>query len=163
MENERPNFTLTTICPPLVFGPLKNHLDSLDHLNTSNQRVRNFIRGDYKTEIPDTGSSFFVSVDVRDLALAHVRAMERPEAADQRFFYVGGYFSNKEICEIIRKNFPEYSDRLPGREVQSGGYPEAGLYKFSNSKSREVLGVTDFRPLEESIAGLVRSLKDCGM
>ena len=67
VEKEKPNFTISTMCPPLVFGPIVHYLNSLDSLNTSNQRVRNFITGQAKEEIPDTGT--FIWVDVRDLAL----------------------------------------------------------------------------------------------
>jgi nucleoside-diphosphate-sugar epimerase len=158
-KNEKPNFTISTMCPPLVLGPIVNYLNGLDALNTSNQRVRNLITGQNKKEIPDTGT--FIWVDVRDLALAHVKAIEIPEAADKRFFITAGYFSNKEICEIIRKNFPEYEKELPGKDVKGGGYPEAGLYKYDNSRTVNVLGIK-FRGLEESIVDLVKSLKSVG-
>jgi nucleoside-diphosphate-sugar epimerase len=154
-RNEKPNFTIATICPPLVLGPIVHYLNSLDSLNTSNQRVRNLITGQNKKEIPDTGT--FIWVDVRDLALAHVKAAEVPEAGDKRFFVTAGYFSNKEIADIIRKNFPEYKNDLPTPETPGGDYPK-GLYKYDNSRSVEVLGLK-FTTLEESIVDLVKSLK----
>jgi len=159
LEKEKPNFTLSTICPPLVLGPIVHYLNSLDALNTSNQRIRNLITGQYKHEIPDTGT--FIWVDVRDLALAHVRAIELDEAANKRFFVTAGYFSNKEIADIIRKNFPEYKDKLPSPETKGGDYPEAGVYKYDNSRSLKVLGLK-YRPLEESIVDTVKSLKAVG-
>lgn len=136
-----------------------HYLNSLDALNTSNQRVRNLITGQCKNEIPDTGT--FIWVDVRDLALAHVKAMELPDAANKRFFVTAGYFSNKEICEIIRKHFPEYKNELPAPEVKGGDYPEAGVYKYDNSRSIKVLGLK-YRTLEESIVDTVKSLKAVG-
>ncbi|KAH8781987.1 putative NADPH-dependent methylglyoxal reductase GRP2 [Hyaloscypha finlandica] len=162
VKNEKPNFTISTMCPPLVFGPIVHYLNSLDALNTSNQRVRNFITGQVREEIPDTGT--FIWVDVRDLALAHVKAIEVPEAADKRFFITAGYFSNKEVVEIIRKNFPEYEKKLPGKDVKGGGYPEggqAGLYKYDNSRVKNVLRI-EFTPLEKSIVDLVKSLNAVG-
>jgi nucleoside-diphosphate-sugar epimerase len=62
-----------------MFGPVVDPLRNLDELNTSNQRIRSFMAGEYKTEIPDTGTSFFLWIDVRDAALAHIRAMEASE------------------------------------------------------------------------------------
>jgi nucleoside-diphosphate-sugar epimerase len=159
VKSEKPNFTITTMCPPMVFGPIVHYLNSLDALNTSNQRVRNFITGQAKSEIPDTGT--FIWVDVRDLALAHVNAIEVPQAADKRFFITAGYFSNKELVEIIRKNFPEYEGELPGKDIKGGDYPEAGLYKYDNSRVKNVLGI-EFTPLEKSIVDLVKSLKAVG-
>jgi len=147
------------MCPPLVLGPIVHYLNSLDGLNTSNQRVRNLITGQCKKEIPDTGT--FIWVDVRDLALCHVKAIEIDEAANKRFFITAGYFSNKEIADIIRKNFPEYKDELPKQEVKGGGYPEGGIYKYDNKRVVEVLGIK-FKSLEESIVDLVKSLKSVG-
>ncbi len=82
VEKENPNFTLATMNPPLVFGPIVHYLNSLDSLNTSNQRVRDFMQGKAKDEIPDTG--VYIWVDVRDLATAHVAAMEKrkPQTRD---------------------------------------------------------------------------------
>lgn len=154
-RDEKPNFTIATMCPPLVLGPIVHYLNSLEALNTSNQRVRNLITGQCKKEIPDTGT--FLWIDVRDLALAHVKAAELPEAADKRFFTTAGYFSNKEIADIIRKNFPEYHDALPTPETPGGDYPKE-IYKFDNKRTVEVLGIK-FRTLEESISDLVKSLK----
>jgi len=156
VEKEKPSFTLSTICPPLVLGPIVHYLNSLSALNTSNQRVRDLITGKNKQEISETGT--FLWTDVRDLALAHVKAFEVPEAAGKRFFVTAGYFSNKEIAEIIRKKFPELDGELPGKEVKGGDYPEAGIYKYNNSRTVEVLGIK-FRTLEESIVDLVKSLK----
>lgn len=144
------------MCPPLVLGPIVHYLNSLSALNTSNQRVRNIITGQNKTEIAETGT--FLWVDVRDLALAHVKAIEIPDAADKRFFITTGYFSNKEIVEIVRKHFPEYESELPGKDVKGGDYPKEGIYKYDNSRTVEVLGIK-FRSLEESIVDLVKSLK----
>jgi nucleoside-diphosphate-sugar epimerase len=90
-----------------------------------------------------------------------VNSIEIPEAADKRFFITAGYFNNREICEIIRKNFPEYENELPTKDVKGGDYPEAGLYKYDNSRTVNVLGIK-FRSLEESIVDLVKSLKAVG-
>ncbi len=136
-----------------------HYLNSLDALNTSNQRVRDIITGQCKDEIPDTGT--YIWVDVRDLALAHVSAVELPAAANKRFFITAGYFSNKEIVEIIRKRFPEYHNALPTPETKGGDYPAGGVYKFDNSRAVKVLGLK-FRTLEESIVDTVISLKKVG-
>jgi len=159
VEKEEPNFTVATICPPLVLGPIVHYLNDLSALNTSNQRVRNLITGQNKDSIPDTG--VYLWTDVRDLALGHVKAMELPEAGGKRFFFTAGYFSNKEIADIIRKNFKEYKNELPAEGVKGGDYPEGGVYSFDNKRSKEVLGI-EFRGLEESITDLVKSLKDVG-
>ena len=105
MEDETPIFDLVTMNPPLVYGPIAHHLENLGSLNTSNTRIRDFVQGKVTTnELPPTGTYLFV--DVRDLALAHVRAIEVPEAGGKRFFMVGGHCSHKRIVDAIRETHP---------------------------------------------------------
>ncbi|KAF2763980.1 NAD(P)-binding protein [Teratosphaeria nubilosa] len=160
LDDEKPGFSLATMCPPLVLGPIVHYLNSLDGLNTSNQRIRDIIQGKAKQEIPPTGT--FLWVDVRDLALSHVLAMEKQDAANKRFFITTGYFSNKEIAQIVVKDFPQYKKVLPDLQtVQGGNYPEGGMYKYNNERAKKLLGV-EFRPLEESIKDTVKSLQAVG-
>jgi nucleoside-diphosphate-sugar epimerase len=159
VEIEKPNFSLTTINPPMVYGPIINYSNSLESLNTSNQRTRDAIQGKWKTEIPPTGVHLWV--DVRDAALGHVRAIESNKFGGQRVLAAAGYFSNKVIVESVRKNFPEYIDRLPGADIKSGDYPEGGLFKIDNSRFKAMLG-KDFISFEQCIVDLVKSLKRVG-
>jgi nucleoside-diphosphate-sugar epimerase len=159
LEKEKPNFTIATMCPPLVLGPIVHYLNSLDGLNTSNQRIRDIILGKAKDEIPPTGT--YIWVDVRDLAEAHVAGIEKEEAANKRFFITAGYFSNKEIAQIVEKNFPQYKDGLPTASTPGGDYPEEGVYKYNNKRGLEVLGLK-YKSLEESIKDTVKSLQAVG-
>ncbi|KAJ5924397.1 NAD(P)-binding protein [Penicillium verhagenii] len=156
MKRENPSFDLVVMNPPLVLGPIAHGLASLSALNTSNQRIRDLITGASKASCPPTGNHGYV--DVRDLGLAHVLAIEKPEAGGKRFFTVSSHFSNKEIAEIIGQEFPEFLDRLPsGDALAPGDYPADGVYGFDNSRSREILGLK-FRTLRESIVDAVHSL-----
>lgn len=65
MEKEKPSFTLSTILPPLVFGPALQSIGSLDALNTSNQFIRSFVAGPPQEEIPPT----MVRIGIPDLPL----------------------------------------------------------------------------------------------
>lgn len=159
VEQENPNFSLATMCPPLVLGPIIHSLTGLDALNTSNQRIRNIIQGKCKEELPAGAPYLFV--DVRDLARAHVLAMEKPDAANKRFFIVAGHFNSQDIAEIVRKNFKEYQDALPPKDIKSGGYPEEGVYKADNSRAAKVLGLK-YISLEKSIVDTVKSLQAAG-
>ena len=147
------------MCPPLVLGPIVHYLQNLDNLNTSNQRIAAIMTGKAKDELPPTGT--YIWTDVRDLALAHVKAAELPEAANKRFFVTAGYFSNEEIADIIRDNFPELKNELPAKGTKGGGYPDGGIYKYDNSRTREDLGIK-FRSLKESIVDAVKSLQEVG-
>ena len=156
LEKEKPNFTISTMCPPFVFGPVIHYLQSLDSLNTSNQRVAALMTGKAKEELPPTG--MFIWTDVRDLALAHVKAAELPEAANKRFFVTAGYFSNEEIADIMRASFPELKDELPAKGTKGGEYPADGVFQYDNSRAKEILGI-EYRTLKESIVDTVKSLQ----
>jgi nucleoside-diphosphate-sugar epimerase len=160
VEKEKPNFDIVTMNPPLVFGPIVHYLNSLSGLNTSNQRFRDFIHGKYKdSDIPPSGVHIWT--DVRDLAEAHVKGMELAEAGGKRFFVTAGYFTNRQAVEIIRKNFPEYKDKLPSENAKGGDFPEGGLFKINNSRVQELLG-RKFTSFEKCVIDTVKSLQNVG-
>ncbi|KAI1185580.1 hypothetical protein F5B17DRAFT_407256, partial [Nemania serpens] len=155
VEREKPGFDVAAINPPFVFGPVVPHLRSLSDINTSNGNMVALIVGRWKEQIPPTG--VYLWVDVRDVAKAHVEAMERPEAGGSRFFVTTGLFCNKEIAAIARKNFPQLADKLPADGTEGGDYPADGVYGYDNAKATKVLGI-DWIPLEKSVTDTIQSL-----
>ena len=153
VENERLNFDLAVINCTYVFGPIQRKLPSLEAMNTSNHRVRDMVQGKMRDGIPPT-APVFTWVDVRDVALAHLRAMTEPKAGGNRFYVVGGHFSNKQIVDIILAKFPLLADRLPSDAVSD--LPD-DVYDFDNRKSRGLLGI-EYTSLERSIVDTVESM-----
>src|ERR1700761_197090 len=148
MEEKKPNFTLNTVNPPMIYGPMKQKVASLDQTNQSSQRMRDILLGKFKTEIPATALPLWA--DVRDVALVHVLAMESQEVTGQRIFTVAGYFNNREMVEIVRKHFPEYAERLPDESVKGGELPEGGIYKIDNSRVKKLIK-QEFITFEQSM------------
>lgn len=162
VADEKPNFDLVTVCPPLVLGPVVHHLATLDSINTSNERVVALLQGKWKSEIP-SGGPVSLWIDVRDTARAHVLAMEKPEAGGHRLFATPGATSNREIAELVRAKFPEFADRLPGPEVKGGDAPaDDQTFKFNNDETVKLLGIK-WISLEKSITDLVETLKKNGI
>lgn len=157
VKNENPNFQLTTLCPPLVFGPVVHYLNSLDAINTSNARMRDLMQGKMKEKLAPTGT--FIWVDVRDLAMAHVKAIELPEAAGKRFFVTAGYMTNKDIADCMRENFPELRSQLPPEDCESDMPKD--VFKYDNSRSLDILGLK-YRSLEDCVKDTVNSLQALG-
>ncbi|KAF4123675.1 Nucleoside-diphosphate-sugar epimerase [Geosmithia morbida] len=156
------SFDLVTICPPLVLGPVVDHLVSLESVNTSNERVVDLLRGRWRHSIPSQGP-VSLWVDVRDVARAHVRALEIPEAGGKRLFTTARYFSNSEIAAIVRNGFPEYADKVPGPEVQGGERPEPhNTFAFDVSFTDRLLGIR-WIDLETSVKDLVKTFKAHGL
>lgn len=162
IRDEKPQFDLVTVCPPLVLGPLAHHLSSLDSINESNGRVVKLLRGEWKDEIPSQGP-VSIWVDVRDVARAHVRALDGAELGGKRLFTTPGYFSHREVADVVRRKFPEYKDRVPGPEVKGGERPEADkTFRWDVSETDRLLEI-EWIGLEKSITDLVTSLKAHGI
>lgn len=161
MEKEQPlPFKLTVINPPFVFGPVHHELKSLNDINTSNKRMLNIVEGK-KHEGP-IGSSFYV--DVRDLAEAHVRAVEPayPAAGGKRIFLTPGTFTDLNAAEIIQQKFPQLKDRIGDDLLQNlRDKAKPSSSEVDNSRSKEVLQL-QYRPFEETVVATVQSLLDHG-
>lgn len=151
VEKQKPTFTITTLCPPMVYGPNGHFVDSLKSLNSSSANIWNLINGSQK-EVPPTG--FPACVDVRDLAEAHVRALTYPEAAGQRYIVAGTPFTFQQIADIVRADYPQLRDKVP---EGNPGEPLPAMYVASNEKIKEELGM-QFRPLKEIVHASVDSL-----
>ncbi|KAH7056993.1 putative cinnamoyl-CoA reductase [Macrophomina phaseolina] len=151
LEDKKPNFTVATICPPMIYGPNAHYVDDLGKLNTSSAEIYGFVKGD-KKEVGD--AAFPAFADVRDVAEAHLLAYEKEGAAGQRYFITSGNYSNQQVCDLIRKHFPELRDRVPEGEP---GKPLADMFSTNTSKAQSELGLK-FRSLEDCIVDTVKSL-----
>jgi nucleoside-diphosphate-sugar epimerase len=148
VEERKPHFKLTVLNPPMVFGPAAHNV-SLAAPNLSAWDINRFLSGELD-DVPETG--FWSFVDVRDLAQAHVRALEVPEAGNERFFVVSGRYSYQQTADVLRR-----SDKLPAADkakVPVGkpgqNYPGPDVYEVDNAKSKRILGIS-YRSFEESI------------
>lgn len=158
MEEEERTFSLTTLNPPLVFGPVMHHLASLEALNNSNKRFSAMLGG----MLPP--SVFYCWIDVRDVALGHVKAMEDASTAGERIFFTSAeQYCNADILQILEEEFPEFKNRLPDKASWGEvGYPAGGVYKVDARRAREVLG-RDFTSLRQCVIDTVTLLKKYGI
>ncbi|KAI1391827.1 ketoreductase [Hypoxylon trugodes] len=154
METERPNFDLATINCTFTYGPVQRNLPNLDAMNTSNHLIRDLVQGKLKDGLPPT-VPVCTFVDVRDVAQSHLKAAIVPEAGGNRFYIVGGYFSNKRIADEIRRSFPELAERLPDGPDD---LPK-DVFGIDISKSRRVLGL-EYVSLAKSVKDTVQSILD---
>ncbi|KAK3399606.1 hypothetical protein B0T20DRAFT_434014 [Sordaria brevicollis] len=168
MEKNKPAWDLATICNTYTFGPLPRSLDLSSEgkvkVNTSNQRIVDCLQGKWAERMPPT-APVFTFVDVRDVAVAHVRAMVRPEAGGKRFYVVGGTFSNPRIAGIVHVMSPSlepyrhrgYCMRCFTKDDMPGKH-----WFYNNRRSKEVLGL-EYREMDQSVADTVMSLRRMGI
>lgn len=147
VKEKKPNFTVATICPPMVYGPVEHDAD-IKKLNTSVADIYRFMDGSTK----EPGETAFPAfADVRDVAEAHLRAYEREEPG--RYFITSGNFEYRDVCKVLREVLPERKDKIPDPEAT----PAGEFYKLDNSKSAKALGMS-FHSLHESIRDTALSL-----
>ncbi len=159
MEVQKPLFDLAVINNTYTFGPIPRHLPHLNTMNTSNHRIRDMVQGKMREAIQPT-APVFTFVDVRDVALAHVRAMTIPDAGGHRFYIIAGHFSNKQIADTIRLSYPELKDKLPPADAEDD-FPK-DVYGFDNTKSKKILGI-QYRDLATSVNDTVESILASGL
>lgn len=138
----------------MIYGPLRHSISSIKDLNESNARIYNlFINSKDDADLPPNGLHIFT--DVRDIALAHVKAATIPEASGQRIIICEGQISSQEISDILRKNIPELEKRTP--KGTPGTPIDEKLFTASSEKAVEILGL-GYRSKEETFVDLGRQL-----
>jgi nucleoside-diphosphate-sugar epimerase len=72
---------------------------TLESLNESNAQIWRIVSGGKDEKVPPTGNWRWV--DVRDVAAAHVAAIDPSVKGNQRFLVSGGEFSWQKVCSVI--------------------------------------------------------------
>ena len=162
MEMENPDFSLTVINPVLVMGPSLSK-----DVGTSNSLVKNMING----SVPGTPKIHIGIVDVRDVASAHILAMESSSADGERIIVSEKELWVHEVAAILRDAgfnktpkvvFPKWLMKIVAlfRKDLALMIPMIGKRRdVSSSKARELLG---WKPMkaELSIIDTAQQLKD---
>lgn len=171
VTERRRSFDLVAINPYMVIGP-----SLVSSLNESNKLLRDLLSGVYPAIV---GLSLGF-VDVRDVADAHIRAMDTA-AARGRYLCAGDVMSLRQIVEILRSNgYARY--RLPKMGLDSAfGNALTKLTAFTQpsgvasflrthvgrvprydtTRARTELGVA-FRPAAQSLLDTVPDLERWG-
>jgi NADPH-dependent methylglyoxal reductase len=132
VEENKPSFTLSTIAPAWVFGPNVSGIKDLKHLNESTHALWSLVGAE---KVPPT--DFAGCADVRDVAKAHLLALEKDEAQGERFI-IGHHFDWQTAADEILAELPELKGRVP-EGVKGAGKTEE-VYVIDGSKAEKVLG-----------------------
>ncbi|KAK7179759.1 hypothetical protein DPSP01_003236 [Paraphaeosphaeria sporulosa] len=147
---------LVAINPVIVYGPLLHKVKSVDNVNESMAIIWNkFLKeANPEGEIPPNGVPLYV--DARDVAEAHVLALDNPEAANQRFILAAALADSQKIADILRAVVPGANERVPKGTPGKSTFP-ADQWSADNSKVQRVLGLK-FRSAEETFGDSGRQL-----
>ncbi|XVE72294.1 hypothetical protein DITRI_Ditri11bG0027800 [Diplodiscus trichospermus] len=138
---------LVTINPGIVIGPLLQPA-----LNGSSGEILNLTKEEHSVPIPS-----FTSVDVRDVAFAHIQAFEDPSACG-RYCLVERNVPHSEVKRILHQLYPTL--HLNQKYDEDQNKPPEEAYQVSKEKAKS-LGVS-FIPLEMSLRDSIESLKEKG-
>ncbi len=172
MDANDPPFDLVVMNPFYVIGP-----SLVPELNTSHTFLTGFTNG----VLPGVLAIEWPFVDVRDVARAHITAMENPNASG-RYIIAAETWTMRQVVDLLRAKGWGERYRLPSISLESGlgvalsrfavnfqptgarSYMKThlgGHMRFDNSKARTQLGV-EFRDVDQTILDTMENLDRWG-
>ena len=164
IEKEGENLELSVVNPVGVMGPALS-----SDLSTSVEMLKQLLDG----KVPRAPNVSFSLVDVRDVALLHIKAMKHPKAKSERFLATTeDFYSLIEIANVLKKNLGKKASKVPTKKMPNlmvkiiavfmpslkSVKSELGLVrKTSNKKAKETFN-WDPIPTEEAIIAAANSL-----
>jgi len=97
-----------TVNPVLVLGPLQS-----GDFSTSLEAIKKMLEG----SLPGLPNFGFGIVDVRDVADMHVRCLNAPNMAGERFLCAGPFLWMSEIAAILKAGLGEQARKVPTRSL----------------------------------------------
>ncbi|AHI21454.1 SDR family oxidoreductase [Corynebacterium vitaeruminis] len=164
VRGEGDGLELTTLLPVAVMGPALGSKAS-----GSNEVIERMVTG----KLPVLANMYMPIVDVRDVAYAHILAMESDQAAGHRFLLADGpALTLKQIADIIREELGDKAKKVPTRVLPDGLVRFLGRFNGEMRMVAEDLGYARRtcnqaavdtlgwhpRPAREAIIGAARSL-----
>ncbi len=150
---------LVSLLPVAVMGPVMG-----SSVSGANHIIQSMLNG----QIPRFPDLYIPIVDVRDVAAAHIRAMEKPDAAGQRFLISNGpALPMREIGNILRTHLGPDAGNVPTRNIPNivtrigalfspalrANVPDLGYAKrTSNNKAHRLLDWHPRTPTEAIVA-----------
>jgi nucleoside-diphosphate-sugar epimerase len=160
LKRARPDLDLTTIRPSYVYGPQGTGQVCHSLARGTNAYVYRLIAGAPDRPVPgyDPVDRFPpLSVDVRDVARAHVLALKvSPSETLKRFILHSSDFTWKEAIELLGEARPELKERLP---VITGKEPAVLPFAtFDVSATEAVLGLKNYVRWQDTVLDTVDDL-----
>ncbi|KAJ7895973.1 NAD-P-binding protein [Mycena olivaceomarginata] len=138
-EHPSRKFRVTSICPPMIYGPPRQAVKSLESLNTSSQAIWSLISGKSADPVPPSG--VVSGIDIRDVAALHVRAIDTADSAseDRRFLAIAFHRFNCHLVASLLQTFADSPEKQQ-RIKNGGGDPVYEHYETDTSEAEALLG-----------------------
>ena len=169
MAEDRSGMTLAAINPTAVLGPVLDNKGGA----SGGLLVKLLIGG----RLPALARLAFTVVDVRDVAEAHLRALEVPEAAGERFIVASEAVWLADMARFLAQAIPARARKIPRREMPMAVlngigrlFPVVGgllrnhqnIRPVSNQNAQTRLAMR-FRGAEEAVVAMGQSLVEHGV
>lgn len=149
VHKDQITWDVVSLHPSWVFGPAVRPCTDPAHMNLSSKLWFDAVFTDTKAE--HLGNSSGGWVDVRDVALAHVRALQRMEAGGERIILSADEpFIWNDFNQIANKLKPTLPALLHPIAPPRPDILSQYFYEYSNDKARDILGIK-FRTKEETV------------
>lgn len=131
-KHKKDGFKLSTILPVLTVGPV---------LSSINKSSVSFFFPGFDKSLEKVQTMMTVFCDVRDVALAHLRAAELDEAVGHRFIITStnGYSSIRDVYKIIENGGYELNKNI--QDPLDKDKEEYKIARIDNSKMRTILKI----------------------
>jgi len=150
-HNPEQSVTLISILPSWVIGPPVSALTE----SLTVKVIKSWMDGSLlETGVQDMQVN---AVDVRDVAKAHMAAIERPMIQGRYIVSLPQVTTPLEMIDILKKLYPTRT--FPGKAQTSSGVK---VGRVDNSRAMRELGV-QFTPLEKSLQDTVERMLELGL
>ena len=161
-EDER--LELVTLLPGIILGPTE-----VDKGFAVGNLIESFLLDKFPGGVPRIHNGV---VDVRDAAMAHIRALEREDAHGKRFILACGSIWMREVGAILQEKYGPMGYKVPTKESKYCWIKVFSYFRrdvvwiakywgfefiFDNSRTREILGI-DYRPIKVTLHDMVDSM-----
>lgn len=154
LKNNKTSFTLTSVNPVYVFGPQAFDSEVAPVLNVSNELINCLLKLGPNDKFDNDKGGF---IDVRDVAKAHLKAVEDDNLVGKRLFLTNGQFSTQMMVDILNEKFPQLKGKIPTGTPGSGPSDILTLARSNNNKTRELLGY-EFNDLEKIVVDTIEQV-----
>ncbi|EKM78749.1 hypothetical protein AGABI1DRAFT_107238 [Agaricus bisporus var. burnettii JB137-S8] len=157
------SWDVSAIIPPYIFGPALNIFKTPSEQNASTKLWWDNVIATPAT--PESASFAKCWVDVRDLALAHMLALQKPDAGGERLLISAGPFTYQDWIDIASTHRSPLKTHEFPHHKEFGGYLPKGcpdvkrdyLLIYDNAKGLKILGPElKYRTMEETTADILK-------
>lgn len=151
-----PNFEVTMIMPVFTIGPQAYDESVNPVLNVTSELLHQLLKLGKNDPVPQYTDSY---IDVRNIAAAHVSAVENENTNGERLLVRNSRFNYQLVLDIIHKKFPEVAKNLPiGKPIRDYETEVFQTVAFlDDRRTRDILQI-DYIDLETSIVDMVNQL-----